>query len=142
MLDVNRIKELIPHRYPFLLVDRIVEIVEGKKAVGIKNITANDCFCNQEYFGEGTVFPGSLQVEAMAQVSAFVVMGLVKDPSKLALLANIEQARFRKIIRPGDQLRIEVFLKRFKINTGKFNAFTYINDELASEVVFTCIITE
>jgi 3-hydroxyacyl-[acyl-carrier-protein] dehydratase len=140
MFDINQIKKQIPHRYPFLLVDRIVEIVEGEKAIGIKNITANDYFCNQEYFSEGTVFPGSLQVEAMAQVSAFVVMGLVKDQSKLALLASIDQARFRKIIRPGDQLRIEVYLKKFKINTGKFDAFTYIDNELASEVTFTCVV--
>jgi 3-hydroxyacyl-[acyl-carrier-protein] dehydratase len=139
MLETNDIKKKLPHRYPFLLVDRIVEVEKGHKAVGIKNITANDFFCNQGYFYGDSIFPASLQVEAMAQVSGFIMKDLVADPTKLALLAHIEQARFRKMVKPGDQLRIEVTLKKFKSNNGKFTAFTYIDGELASEVIFTCI---
>lgn len=140
MLDVSEVKKRLPHRFPFLLVDRIVEIEKGRRAVGLKNVTANDFYRPQEYFNRGTVFPGSLQLEAMAQVSAFVVQDLLAKEAKLPLLASIEKARFRQIIKPGDQLRIEVNLKRFKANTCKFVAYTYIEDELASEVEFTCII--
>jgi 3-hydroxyacyl-[acyl-carrier-protein] dehydratase len=139
MLETNEIKKKLPHRYPFLLVDRIVEIDKGRKAVGIKNITGNDFFCNQGYNYGNSIFPASLQVEAMAQVSGFIMKDLVADPSKLALLASIGRARFRKKVKPGDQLRIEVTLKRFKSNNGKFTAHTYIDGELASEVIFTCI---
>jgi 3-hydroxyacyl-[acyl-carrier-protein] dehydratase len=139
MIEINAIKEKLPHRYPFLLVDRIIEIDKGFKAVGIKNITSNDFFCNQGYFYGDSVFPASLQVEAMAQVSGFIMKELMDDPNKLSLLTNIEKARFRKIVKPGDQLRIEVTLKKFRSNNGKFIAFTYIDNEVASEVAFTCI---
>jgi 3-hydroxyacyl-[acyl-carrier-protein] dehydratase len=139
MIEINGIKKKLPHRYPFLLVDRIIAVDKGRKAVGIKNVTGDDFFCNQDYFSNDSVFPASLQVEAMAQVSGFIMKDLVDDPSKLALLAHIEKARFRKTVKPGDQLRIEVTLKKFKANNGKFTAYTYIDNDLASEVVFTCI---
>jgi 3-hydroxyacyl-[acyl-carrier-protein] dehydratase len=139
MLEIADIKKKLPHRYPFLLVDRIVEVEKGRKAVGLKNITHNAFYCNQGYFYGASVFPDSLQVEAMAQVSGFIMKDLVDDPTKLALLASITTARFRKMVKPGDQLRIEVTLKKFKANNGKFDAYTYIDGELASEVVFTCI---
>jgi 3-hydroxyacyl-[acyl-carrier-protein] dehydratase len=139
MIEINAIKMKLPHRYPFLLVDRIIEIEKGYKAVGVKNITSNDFFCNQGYFYGDSVFPASLQVEAMAQVSGFIMKDLMEDPTKFSLLASIETARFRKIVKPGDRLRIEVTLKKFRSNNGKFTAYTYIDDEVASEVVFTCI---
>ncbi|HEY8464261.1 MAG TPA: 3-hydroxyacyl-ACP dehydratase FabZ [Bacillota bacterium] len=142
MLAVNEIKEQLPHRFPFLLVDRIITIEKGHKAIGIKNITANDFFCRQEYFNDEIMFPGSLQVEVIAQLAAFVVMGLEVAKSKMPLLASINKARFRRIIRPGDQLRIEVSLKRLKAGIGKFTAHTYIKDELAGEVEFTCVTAE
>ena len=141
MLNILEIKEQIPHRYPFLLVDRIVEVESGKRAVGIKNITANDFYCRHEYFNNDTLFPGSLQVEAMAQVSAFVVMDLIENKAQVPLLASVDKARFRRMIKPGDQLRIEVRLKRFKTSIAKFAASTYIGGDLASEVEFTCVIS-
>lgn len=140
MLDINQIKEAIPHRFPFLLVDRILEIDKGQRAVGIKNITANDYYCQQGYFSNDTLFSGSLQIEAMAQVAAFVVMDMIEDKSKIPLFASIDGARFRKVAKPGDQLRIEAVLKKFKINTGKFLVTTYIDGELASEATFTCML--
>ena len=140
MLDINQIKASIPHRFPFLLVDRILEVEKGKRAVGIKNVTVNDFYCQQEYFNGEHLFPGALQVEAMAQVSAFIVMDLMDDKSLIPLFAAIERARFRKVVKPGDQLRIEVTLKKFKINTGKFKAVAYIDSEIASEVSFTCMV--
>ncbi len=139
MLDINQIKEVLPHRFPFLLVDRIVEIESGKRAVGIKNVTVNDFYLQHEYYN--SLMPGALQVEAMAQVSAFVVLDLIDDKSQIPLFAAIEKARFRKRAVPGDQLRIEVTLKRFKANIGKFDAITYIGDEIASEAQITCVLS-
>ncbi|HEX3043794.1 MAG TPA: 3-hydroxyacyl-ACP dehydratase FabZ, partial [Bacillota bacterium] len=108
MLDINEIKELLPHRYPVLLVDRIVEIEKGRRVVGLKNITANDFYCNQEYVNGETIYPGALQVETMAQVAGIIILELLDDKQVVPLFASIDQARFRKRIRPGDQLRIEV----------------------------------
>jgi len=142
MLDINAIKELLPHRFPFLLVDRVIEIESGKRAVAIKNITTNDYYSQQEYFNGEYVMPGALQVEAMAQVSAFVVMDLIEDKTQIPLFASIEKARFRKPALPGDQLRIEVILKRFKANMGKFKATTYIGDAIASEAEITCMLVK
>lgn len=140
MLDINKIKEILPHRFPFLLVDRIIEIESGKRAVGIKNVTANDFYLQQEcYHG---IMPGALQVEAMAQVSAFVVLDLIKDRSQIPLFAAIEKARFRKSAVPGDQLRIEVTLNRFKGSIGKFEATAYIGDEIASEAQIMCVLSK
>lgn len=140
MLDINEIKDFLPHRFPFLLVDRIIEVESGKRAVGIKNVTANDYYLQQEcYHG---IMPGALQVEAMAQVSGFVVFDLIEDKTQIPLFAGIEKARFRKPALPGDQLRIEVILKRFKGNIGKFKATTYIGDEIASEAEVTCVLSK
>mgnify|MGYP001219932362 CR=1 FL=1 len=140
MLDINEIKDFLPHRFPFLLVDRIIEIESGKRAVGIKNVTANDFYLQQEcYHG---IMPGALQVEAMAQVSGFVVRDLIGDKAQSPLFAGIEKARFRKPALPGDQLRIEVILKRFKGSIGKFKATTYIGDEIASEAEITCVLSK
>jgi 3-hydroxyacyl-[acyl-carrier-protein] dehydratase len=140
MLDINQIKDLIPHRFPFLLVDRIIELDPGKRVVGIKNITVNDFYCQQDFPGKDLGFSGALQVEAMAQVAGFIVMGLVEDKNKLPLLASIEGARFRKVAKPGDQLRIEATLKRYKAGMGKFEVVSYINDEIASEATIGCMI--
>lgn len=140
MLDINEIKKNLPHRFPFLLVDRIVELEVGKRVVGIKNITAGDFFCQQDYFGGAPVFSGALQVEAMAQVAGFIVMDLQKDFTKLPLLATVEDARFRRVAKPGDQLRIEAVLKKFKAQTGKFQVTAYIDDEIASEATITCML--
>ncbi len=140
MIDINEIKELLPHRFPFLLVDRIIEVESGKRAVGIKNVTANDFYLQQEcYHG---IMPGALQVEAMAQVSGFVVFDLIEDKTQIPLFAAIEKARFRKPAFPGDQLRIEVILKRFKGGIGKFKATTYIGDDIASEAEITCVLSK
>jgi 3-hydroxyacyl-[acyl-carrier-protein] dehydratase len=139
MYDINKIKEILPHRYPFLLIDRIIEIESGHRAVGIKNITTND-FYSMEYFNGGQLLSGALQVEMMAQVAAFVVMDMMEDKSQIPLFASIDKARFRKPIEPGDQIRIEVVLKKFKSKTGKFAAKTYIDGELASEAFITCVL--
>lgn len=139
MLDINQIKAAIPHRFPFLLIDRIIELEKGKRAVGIKNVTADDFF-SQSGFTETGVYPGALQVEAMAQVAGFVLLDLLDQKEMVPLFGGIEYARFRKSARPGDQLRFEVNLSKFKIGTGKFEAKAYIGNELASEASFTCVL--
>ncbi len=139
MLDNQQIKEFLPHRYPFLLVDRILEVETGHHAIGIKNISSND-FYNNDTDVRSLVFPGALQMEAMAQVAGFVVKDLLDEECQNPLLASIEWVRFRKSARPGDQLRIEVILKKFKGKIGKFQAATYIGDEMVSEAIFSCVL--
>ena len=141
MLAINQIKEMIPHRFPILLADRILEVEKGRRAVGIKNITVNDFYCQQEYFNGETVFPGALQVELMAQVAGFILMGLMEDAKSIPVFASIDRARFRKNVKPGDQLKVVAEMKKFKARTGKFSAKTFVNGELISEAAFTCMIT-
>jgi 3-hydroxyacyl-[acyl-carrier-protein] dehydratase len=138
MLDTNQIKEIIPHRFPFLLVDRVIEVEKGKKAIGIKNITVNDFFAQHEYFEGQYLLSWALQVEAMAQVAGFIIAELAKDSNSVPLFAGIEKARFRRTARPGDQLRIEVQLQKYKAKIGKFRAKSYINNKIASEAIITC----
>lgn len=139
MLDINLIKESLPHRYPFLLIDRVIEIDEGKRAVGIKNITTDDYYCQQQYFNGDCLIPGSLQVEIMAQLAGFVTMKLTEDKNCVPLFAALDKARFRRAIQPGDQLRVEVELLKYKAKTGKFKGRVLINNELVSEAEFTCM---
>jgi 3-hydroxyacyl-[acyl-carrier-protein] dehydratase len=139
-LDINQIKEIIPHRFPFLLFDRIVALEKGKKAVGIKNITVNDFFSQQEYFNSEYLLSGALQVEAMGQVAGFIISELAEGTDGVPVFASFDKARFRKTAGPGDQLRIEVQLVKMKAKVCKFNAKAYINDEIASEATFTCMI--
>ncbi|HLU20940.1 MAG TPA: 3-hydroxyacyl-ACP dehydratase FabZ, partial [Bacillaceae bacterium] len=104
MLDIQQIKEIIPHRYPFLLVDRIVEIEDEKRAVGIKNVSANEEFFNG-HFPDYPVMPGVLIVEALAQVGAVAMLKKEENRGKLAFFAGIDNCRFKRQVKPGDQLR-------------------------------------
>lgn len=140
MLDIEEIKRCLPHRFPFLLVDRVLEVERGRRAVGIKNITANDFYNLQIYFNHDYLFPGALQVEAMAQMAGFIIGAPDCDQEpRIFVLASIDSARFRRPARPGDQLRIEVELKKFKVGVGKFTARSFIGAEVVSEVSFTCM---
>lgn len=139
-LDINEIKEVIPHRFPFLLVDRVIELEKGKRAVGIKNITINDFFSQQEYFNGEYLLSGALQVEAMAQVAGFIITDPEEKMSGIPVFAGFDKVRFRKTAGPGDQLRIEVELLKLKAKVSKFSAKVYIDDEIASEATFTCMI--
>ncbi|MBY0123199.1 3-hydroxyacyl-ACP dehydratase FabZ [Bacillus sp. S/N-304-OC-R1] len=132
MLDVNQIKEIIPHRYPFLLVDRILEVEEGHKAIGIKNVTANEEFFNG-HFPDYPVMPGVLIVEALAQVGAVAMLMKEENRGRLAFFAGIDKCRFKRQVKPGDQLRLEVEIIRLKGPVGKGKAVATVDGELVCE---------
>lgn len=140
MLSNTDIQRIIPHRYPFLLVDKITEIEYGKKAVGIKNVTANEPFF-QGHFPGIPIMPGVLIVEAMAQVGAVAILGMEENKSKLAVFTGIDGMRFRRQVVPGDTLRMEVEMLNFKRSVGKAKAQAYVGDELAAsgELMFAII---
>lgn len=131
-LDIKGIQEIIPHRYPFLLVDRIVEWEAGKRAVGIKNVTVNEPFF-QGHFPEYPVMPGVLIVEALAQVGAVAVLGMEENRGNLAFFAGIDKFRFRGQVRPGDVLRLEVELLRLKGSVGKGKGVARVGDRVVAE---------
>ena len=133
MLDINEIKEIIPHRYPFLLVDRILEVEEGKKAVGIKNATANEEFFNG-HFPDYPVMPGVLIVEALAQVGAVAMLKVEDNRGRLAFFTGIDKCRFKRQVKPGDQLRLEVEMIRFKGPIGKGKGVATVDGEVACEL--------
>ncbi|GIN86529.1 3-hydroxyacyl-[acyl-carrier-protein] dehydratase FabZ [Heyndrickxia sporothermodurans] len=132
MLDIQQIKEIIPHRYPFLLIDRILEVEEGKSAVGIKNVTGNEDFFNG-HFPQYPVMPGVLIVEALAQVGAVAMLKKEENRGKLAFFTGIDKCRFKRQVKPGDQLRLEVEMIRFKGPIGKGKGIATVDGELVCE---------
>ncbi len=140
ILDACQIQEIIPHRYPFLLVDRIIELEEGRRAVGIKNVTVNEPFF-QGHFPGNPVMPGVLIVEAMAQVGAVALLKLPENAGKLGLFAGIDKCRFRQQVRPGDQLRIEVDFLKFKGNIIKAQGRSFVGGKVAVEGEFLFALT-
>ncbi|MHB1128332.1 MAG: 3-hydroxyacyl-ACP dehydratase FabZ [Bacillota bacterium] len=131
-MDIQEIQKVLPHRYPFLLVDRILELEEGKRAVGIKNVSAGEPFF-QGHFPGYPVMPGVLIIEAMAQVGAMAVLTMPQNAGKLALFAGIDNARFRQQVVPGDQLRIEVELVKIKGSIGKSQARALVGETVVAE---------
>lgn len=132
MLDTQQIKEIIRHRYPFLLVDKILELEEGKRAVGLKNVTANESFFNG-HFPDYPVMPGVLIVEALAQVSAVVMLTKEGNEGRLGLLAGIDKCRFKEQVKPGDQLRLEVEITRTKGSIGKGKGLASVDGKIVCE---------
>jgi len=132
MLDIQQIQAAIKHRYPFLLVDRVLELEEGKRAVAIKNVTINEEFFNG-HFPNYPVMPGVLIVEALAQVSAIIMLTKEGNEGRLGLLAGIDQCRFKKQVKPGDQLRLEVEITRLKGAIGKGRGIATVDGELVCE---------
>ncbi len=132
MLTQDQLQQILPHRYPFLLVDRIEEMEPGQRVVGIKNVTVNEPFF-QGHFPGKPVMPGVLIIEAMAQVGATAILSLPEFQGKLALFAGIDKARFRRQVVPGDQLRIEVQVLKLRGTVGKSEAKAFVGEHLVAE---------
>lgn len=132
MLDINQIKEIIPHRYPFLLVDRILEVEEGQRAVGYKNVSANEEFFNG-HFPDYPVMPGVLIIEALAQVGAVAMLKKEENKGKLAFFAGIDKCRFKGQVKPGDQLHLEVEITRAKGAIGKGKGTATVDGKVVCE---------
>lgn len=138
--DINEIMKLIPHRYPFILIDRVTECVPGKYCKGYKNLTINEeFFCG--HFPDKPVMPGVLQLEAMAQMSAGILAPLPEYQDKLFLYAGVDGVRFRKVITPGDRFDIETELIKMKGPVAKVSAKGYVDGKLAveAELMFTVV---
>ena len=141
ILDIQAIREILPHRYPMLLVDSIVEL-EEERIVGIKNVTINEPFF-QGHFPEFPVMPGVLIVEAMAQVAGVLVLMRIPDrKNKLVLLASVEQAKFRRPVRPGDQLRIEMKVTKRKANIAKMYGEAAVDGVVVAEAELMCVLQD
>ncbi len=137
MMDIQDIREILPHRYPMLLVDRILEMTEDT-IVGLKNVTANEPFFNGHFPGF-SVMPGVLIVEAMAQVAGVLVLkSLPNREQKLVLLASVEEAKFRKPVVPGDQLRIEMTLTKRKATVAKMHGVAKVDGAIVAEAIVMC----
>ena len=142
-LDVNQIMELIPHRYPFLMIDRITEIVPQTSAVGIKNVTINEPFF-QGHFPEQPIMPGVLIVEAMAQTAGALVVASFenKSDSRLVYFMTIDNARFRKPVVPGDTLKIHVNRLQNRGNVWKFKGEAKVDGNLVAEATYSAMIVD
>jgi len=133
VMDTDEIKEYLPHRYPFLLVDRILEIEPGKRALGLKAVTINEEFFNGHFPGKA-IMPGVLLIEAMAQVGGIMMLSMPEHRGKLAYLAGIENCKFRAPVGPGDVLITECTLVRTRGNMGKVHAEGRVDNQLVVEV--------
>ncbi|NPV93442.1 MAG: 3-hydroxyacyl-ACP dehydratase FabZ [Firmicutes bacterium] len=131
-MEINEIQKLLPHRYPFLLVDRILEVEPGKRAVGLKNVTINEPFFQGHFPGQ-PVMPGVLILEALAQVAAVAIFSLPQYAGKIGFYAGIDGVRFRQPVTPGDQLRLEAAITRIKGPVAKCQARAYVEDKLVTE---------
>jgi 3-hydroxyacyl-[acyl-carrier-protein] dehydratase len=137
LMDVNEIRQILPHRYPFLLVDKIVEI-EAESIVGIKNVTVNEPFFNG-HFPEFPVMPGVLIVEAMAQTAGILILRNIPDRDrKLVLLVSVDGARFRKPVVPGDQLRLEMRVLKRKGSVAKMAGKALVDGVVVAEAEVMC----
>ncbi len=143
VIDVARIMELIPHRYPFLMIDRLENVVAGSRATGIKNVSVNEWFF-QGHFPDHKVMPGVLIIEAMAQTSAALVVHTLGEESegKLVYFMSIDNARFRKPVHPGDCLHIGVEKQRSRGSVWKFDGKATVDGLLVAEATFAAMILD
>src|SRR5437868_299690 len=138
VLDIAQIQAILPHRYPFLLIDRVIEIERKQRIVAIKNITANEPFF-QGHFPGYPIVPGVLMVEAMAQAGGALLLTEIPDREhKLMVFTGIERAKFRKPVVPGDQVRFEVEVIVWRSNAVKLQGMAYVDGKLACEAVISC----
>lgn len=143
VIDIERIIEMIPHRYPFLMIDRVTDLVAGESAVGLKNVTINEPFF-QGHFPNRPIMPGVMIVESMAQTAAVLVAKTLgaDTEGKLVYFMSIDNARFRKTVTPGDSLRVHVRKKQNRGNVWKFDGVAKVDEAVAAEASFTAMIVD
>lgn len=142
-IDIQRIMEMIPHRHPFLMIDRVVDVVANLRATGIKNLSINESFF-QGHFPSRPVMPGVLVIEAMAQTAAVLVVHTLGPGSegKLVYFMSVDHARFRRPVFPGDQLAVQVIKQRNRGNVWKFEGRANVGDNLMAEAIFAAMILD
>ena len=142
MMDINEIREYLPHRYPFLLVDRGTEMdVEAKRVRAYKNVTINEPFFNG-HFPQHPIMPGVLILEAMAQVAGVLMLGMPENRGRLAYFAGINNAKFRRPVVPGDQLRLELEVSKIRGRLGIFHGMAMVDGQLATEADLTFAVVD
>ncbi len=139
MLDIKEIQKILPHRYPFLLIDRVLEMEEGKKCVALKNVTMNEPFF-QGHFPQEPVMPGVLIIEALAQTGAVAMLSMDEFKGKIAFFGGIDKAKFRGKVVPGDTLRLEVEMIKIKRNAGIGKGIAYVDGKKVAEGELTFMI--
>lgn len=141
-LDIEAILRILPHRYPFLLIDRILDIEPGKHVVAIKNVTINEPFFPGHFPGH-PIMPGVLVIEAMAQAGGVLLLNTIDNPEgKIAYFMGIDQARFRKPVRPGDQIRFELDMIKFRLKTCKMHGKAFVNNDMVAEAELMATVTD
>ncbi|HLX61479.1 MAG TPA: 3-hydroxyacyl-ACP dehydratase FabZ [Planctomycetota bacterium] len=139
MLDINEIKAILPHRYPFLMVDRVLEIESGKRIVGVKNVSANEPFFQGHFPGE-PVMPGVMILEALAQVSCVLVLRDLNLPGCISLFTGADEVTFRRKVVPGDQLRLEAEVEKLRVPFGRMKARATVDGDVACEAMIKFMI--
>ena len=141
MMDIKEIQNFLPHRYPFLLVDRILEMAPGAKATGIKNVTINEEFFRGHFPGQ-PIMPGVLIIEALAQLAGVLAFHSGATPGKSVFFMSIEKAKFRRPVVPGDQLRLEATILQHRGNVWKFIGNALVEEKIVAEAEFTAMVTD
>ena len=140
-MDIKEIMEILPHRFPFLLVDRVLEFDKGKKIVAIKNITMNEAQF-QGHFPGNPIYPGVLIIEGMAQAGGVLAMKSADNDNVNTYFMSMDKVKFRKPVVPGDQLRYEVEIVQRRSSSAKFSGKSYVDDKLVAQAEFMAMITD
>ncbi len=143
VMDINRVMEMIPHRYPFLMIDRVVDMIANASATGIKNVTINEPYF-QGHFPSQPVMPGVLVIEAMAQTAAVLVVHTLgsKAEGKLVYFMSVDSARFRKPVVPGDRLHVYVTKERSRGNVWRFSGVAKVDGTVVAEATYAAMIVD